>query len=70
MRTSQLSLETRQRLGARHDNNTVAMQHGPSTASAWSLDHCPVPTTYWDDYPPMESLHGRAQPRQNARDRA
>ena len=56
--------------GARHGKSTVATHYAPPSAPAWSLDHCPVPTTYWDDYPPMETLHGRAQPRQDARGRA
>ena len=68
MRTSKLILDS----VSEHDTTKAQSRRntGHATAPSCSLDHCPIPTTYWYDYPPMESLHGRAQPRQNARNRA
>ena len=49
--------------------STIRQKHSrdspraPDTAPTCSLEYFPVPSTCWDNYPPMESLHGRAQPR-------
>ena len=55
--------------GHKHGWDTLATQCGRSTPSHAPTEHGTRPTTTWDDYPAMETMHSPAQPRQHASDR-
>ena len=52
--------------GHKHGWDTLATQCGRSTPSHAPTEHGTRPTTTWDDYPAMETMHSPAQPRQHA----
>ena len=56
--------------GHKHGWDTLATQCGRSTPSHAPTEHGTRPTTTWDDYPAMETMHSTAQPRQHGPDRA
>ena len=67
MRISKLS--PGRRTEHEHGWHTVATQYGRPTSPHAPKEHRTRPTTTWDDYPAMETMHRTAQPRQHASDR-
>ena len=55
--------------GHKHGWDTVATRCGRPTSPHAPKEHGTRPTTTWDDYPAMETMHRTAQPRQHASDR-
>ena len=55
--------------GHAHGWHTVATRCGQPTSPHAPEEHGTRPTTTWDDYPAMETMHSPAQPRQHASDR-
>ena len=55
--------------GHAHGWHTVATRCGHPTSPHAPKEHGTRPTTTWDDYPAMETMHSPAQPRQHASDR-
>ena len=56
--------------GHAHGWHTVATRCGHPTSPHAPKEHGTRPTTTWDDYPAMETMHSTAQPRQHGPDRA
>ena len=55
--------------GHEHGWDTLATQCGRSTSSHAPIEHRTRPTTAWDGYCAVETMHSTAQPRQHASDR-
>ena len=55
--------------GHEHGWDTVATRYGRPTSSHAPIEHGTRPSTTWDGYAAVETMHSTAQPRQHASDR-